>query len=110
MPKYNILCMVSSEQQQRILTLMTEIEGYKRSIQKEQEQNEKLVRIHSNAESDMATVKRQFAQCIAKHNALKIEYATFTRMLHETEQALNRANTVSIKLSSCKLCPNNKGY
>ena len=90
---YVYVC-VFSEQQQHILTVMTEIEGYKKSIQKEQEQNEKLVRIHSNAESDMATVKRQFAQCQAKHNTLKIEYATCTRMLHETEQALYRANTV----------------
>ena len=88
-----------SEQQQRILTLITEIEGYKRSIQKEQEQNEKLVRIHSNAESDMATAKRQFALCTAKHNALKIEYATRTKMLHEAEQSLNRANTVSWRIT-----------
>ena len=79
------------------MTLLTEIEGYKRSIGKEQEQNEKLVRIHSNAESDMATAKRLFAQCTAKHNSLKIEYATCTRMLHETEQALSRANNVSLE-------------
>ena len=30
---------------------------------------------------------------MAKHDALKAEYATYTRMLHETEQALNRAMT-----------------
>ncbi len=34
-------------------------------------------------------------QAQAKHDALKNEYATYTRMLHETEQALNRATTVS---------------
>ncbi|KAL5019139.1 hypothetical protein ScPMuIL_004861 [Solemya velum] len=38
-------------------------------------------------------VKKQLTQCQAKHDALKAEYATLTRMLHETEQALNRAST-----------------
>ena len=33
-------------------------------------------------------------QCMAKHEALKNEYATYSRMLHETEQGLNRATTV----------------
>ena len=34
-------------------------------------------------------------QVQAKHDALKAEYTTYTRMLHETEQALARATAVS---------------
>lgn len=86
-----------SQQQQRILSLETEIEGYKRSIGKEQEQNEKLCLILNKTETDIATVKKLLQQCHTKHEALKNEYATYTRMLHETEQALNRASTVSIQ-------------
>ncbi len=83
-----------SQQQQRILSLETEIDGYKKAISKEQEGNEKLMMILAKTEQDIATVKKLLAQCIAKHDALKNEYATYTRMLHETEQALNRANAV----------------
>ncbi len=71
----------------------TEIDGYKRSIGKEQEQNEKLTLILNKTEMDIATVRKMLQQCLDKHEALKNEYATYTRMLHETEQALNRANT-----------------
>ncbi|KAK3598746.1 hypothetical protein CHS0354_028798 [Potamilus streckersoni] len=82
-----------SQQQQKVLSLETEIEGYKKSIQKEQEQNEKLTLILNKAERDIETIKKQLAQCQSKHDAQKAEYATYTRMLHETEQALNRAMT-----------------
>jgi phage shock protein A len=79
-----------------ILSLETEIDGFKRQIQKEQEQNEKLTLILNKTEVDIAMVKKLLTQCLAKHEALKAEYATYTRMLHETEQALNRAMTVSV--------------
>ncbi|WAQ97414.1 CCD40-like protein [Mya arenaria] len=82
-----------SQQQQKVLSLETEIEGYKKSIQKEQEQNEKLTLILNKTERDIETVKKQLTQCQAKHDALKSEYATYTRILHETEQSLNRAMT-----------------
>lgn len=82
------------QQMQKVLSLETEIDGYKKSIFKEQEQNEKLTLILNKTERDIETVKKQLIQCMAKHDALKAEYATYTRMLHETEQALNRAMTV----------------
>jgi septal ring factor EnvC (AmiA/AmiB activator) len=87
-----------SQQQQKVLSLETEIEGYKKSIQKEQEQNEKLTLILNKTERDIETVKKQLTQCQGKHDALKSEYATYTRILHETEQSLNRAMTVSFVL------------
>ena len=93
------VCVLYSQQQQRILSLETEIEGYKRNISKEQEQNEKLTLILNKTEQDIATVKKMLQQCMAKHEALKNEYATYSRMLHETEQGLNRATTVRHVLS-----------
>ena len=84
-----------SQQQQRILSLETEIDGYKKSIQKEQEQNEKLTVIHNKTETDITTVRKLLQMCQDRHDALKNEYSTYTRMLHETEQALSRATTVS---------------
>ena len=86
---------VGSQEHQRIISLETEIDGYKRSTQKEQEQNEKLMMILNKAENDIATIRKQMAQCQTKLDALKNEYATYTRMLLETEQSLNRANAVS---------------
>ncbi|XP_046379305.2 coiled-coil domain-containing protein 40-like isoform X2 [Haliotis rufescens] len=82
-----------NQQQQKILSLETEIEGFKKSIQKEQEQNEKLCQILAKTNRDIDMVKKQLTTCQAKHDALKAEYTTFTRMLHETEQTLNKATT-----------------
>ena len=92
------------QQQQKVLSLETEIEGYKKSIQKEQEQNEKLTLILNKTERDIETIKKQLAVCQNKHDALKAEYATYTRILHETEQSLNRAMTVST-IFLCELTP-----
>lgn len=88
-----------SEQVQQVLSLETELEGYKRSIQKEQEHNEKLTLILAKAERDIDSVKKQLTQCHTRFDALKAEYTTYTRMLHETEQALNRAAAVSCSLT-----------
>jgi len=76
------------------MSLETEIEGYKKSINKEQEENEKLTMILSKTDADILTIRKMLAQCQTKHEGLKNEYAVYTRMLHETEQALSRANTV----------------
>ncbi|KAK3796467.1 hypothetical protein RRG08_009244 [Elysia crispata] len=80
-----------NEQEQHILSLATEIEGYKKSIMKEQEQNEKLTLILAKTEREIEVAKKCITQIQAKHDALKAEYTTYTRMLNETEQALARA-------------------
>lgn len=79
------------QQEQHILSLYTEIEGFKKSIQKEQEQNEKLTLILNKTEREIEVAKKHIIQVQAKHDALKAEYTTYTRMLHETEQTLARA-------------------
>ncbi|CAL1527056.1 unnamed protein product [Lymnaea stagnalis] len=79
------------QQEQYILTLQTEMEGYKKSIQKEQEQNEKLTHILNKTDREIEGAKKHMAQVQSKHDSLVNEFSTFTRMLQETEAALARA-------------------
>ncbi|XP_071960201.1 coiled-coil domain-containing protein 40-like isoform X2 [Antedon mediterranea] len=81
------------QQRQQILSFNTEIDGYKKSITKEQERNEMLLILLNKNEADINTVKKLIASSLAKQEQLKQEYSTYTRMLHETEQSLNRATT-----------------
>lgn len=85
---------VYSQQRQQIQSLQTEIEGYKKSIQKEQENNETLTLMLQKNEIDINSLKKQIATSQAKQEQLKQEYSAYSRMLHETEQNLNRATTV----------------
>lgn len=45
-------------------------------------------------ESDITGVKRQIGICRNKSEAIKIEYNTYSRALHETENQLSRMQTV----------------
>ena len=78
------------------MAIETELDGYKRQIQKAQEQNEQLTYMHNRIESDISSVKKQIQICLNKQEALKIEYNTYSRALHETEQLLNKASIVSL--------------
>ena len=46
-------------------------------------------------EIDINSLKKQIATSQARQEQLKQEYSAYSRMLHETEQNLNRATTVS---------------
>ena len=70
------------------------MEGYKRQIHKAQEQNEQLTYMSNRIESDITSVKRQVVVCQNKHEAIKIEYSTYSRALNETESQLGRVQTV----------------
>ncbi|KAG6936860.1 coiled-coil domain containing 40, partial [Chelydra serpentina] len=77
----------------QLKSLETEIQVYKKSITKEEERNELLASILNRSENDANMSKKLIAQCTAKQDALKVEFSTYTRTLHETEQALSRANS-----------------
>ena len=88
-------CAVSSSiQRQTVLSLGTEIDGYKKAIQKEQETNEKLTVQLNKAKADIEHVKKQIMISADKKDRLKEEYMNYTRTLQETEQALLAAQTV----------------
>jgi chromosome segregation ATPase len=77
----------------RLQSLSTEIDGYKRSIAKEQEKNETLTIQYRKLENDLSLVKRQMSVCESKREALRVEYSKFTRILQESEQDLTKATT-----------------
>ncbi|XP_068119380.1 coiled-coil domain-containing protein 40 [Hyperolius riggenbachi] len=76
--------------QQELLSMDTEIEGYKKSVTNEEEKNEKLAFMINRAESDASMSKKLITQCQAKQEALRVEFSTYMRTLQETEQALSR--------------------
>lgn len=88
----SLLC---SLQRQRIQAIETEIEGYRKSISKAQEQNEQITLMHNKIEADISMVKKLIGVSRNKQEVLKTEYSKYTRALHETEQQLSRAETVS---------------
>uniref|UniRef100_A0A8D0H4H1 Coiled-coil domain 40 molecular ruler complex subunit n=1 Tax=Sphenodon punctatus TaxID=8508 RepID=A0A8D0H4H1_SPHPU len=81
----------------QLKSLETEIEVYKKLITKEEERNELLASILNRSETDCNTSRRLITQCLAKQDALKVEFSTYTRTLHETEQALNWAHGVRLR-------------
>lgn len=83
-----------SIQNDRLQSLSTEIDGYKRSILKEQEKNETLTIQYRKLGNDLSVVKRQMVGCESRREALRVEYSKFTRILHEAEQDLMKATTV----------------
>ena len=91
----NVLVVFLSLQRQRIQAIETEIEGYRKSISKAQEQNEQITLMHNKIEADISMVKKLMALSKNKQEVLKTEYSKYTRTLHETEQQLSRAETVS---------------
>ena len=92
-----MLCVAcSSIQRQTVLSLGTEIEGYKKAIQKEQEKNEQLTVQLNKAKADIEHVKKQIMISTEKKERLQEEYMNYTRTLQETEQALFTAQTVSM--------------
>nr|XP_009490751.1 PREDICTED: coiled-coil domain-containing protein 40 [Pelecanus crispus] len=71
-------------------SLEMDIHGCRKSIRKEEEKNELLVTILSRSQNDANTTKKLIAQCLSRQEALKVESGTYTRVLRETEQVLNR--------------------
>ncbi|NXM33240.1 CCD40 protein, partial [Oxyruncus cristatus] len=73
-----------------LTSLEGDIHGCGKSIRKEEEKNELLVTILNRSQNDANVTKKLIAQCLLQQEALKVETATYTRVLHETEQALIR--------------------
>ncbi|NXY26866.1 CCD40 protein, partial [Atrichornis clamosus] len=71
-------------------SLEGDIHGCGKSIRKEEEKNENLVTLLNRSQNDASVTKRLIAQCLLEQEALRVETGTYTRVLHETEQALHR--------------------
>ncbi|NXD16666.1 CCD40 protein, partial [Nothocercus nigrocapillus] len=81
-----------SKHRHELKSLEIDIHGCRKSIRKEEEKNEMLVTILSRSQNDANMTKKMIAQCLARQEALKVESDTYSRILHETEQALSRTN------------------
>ncbi|KAL9833749.1 LOW QUALITY PROTEIN: lysosomal alpha-glucosidase-like [Geothlypis trichas] len=71
-------------------SLEGDIHGCGRSIRKEEEKNENLVRLLTRSQNDASVSRRLIAQCLLEQEALQAQTGTYTRVLHETEEALSR--------------------
>ncbi|KAA8594484.1 hypothetical protein FQN60_011619 [Etheostoma spectabile] len=74
----------------QVILLDREIEGYKRLITEEQEQNETLTMQLNWSQMDSATSKRLISQKQAQQEAQQAHYSTSLRTLRETERTLAR--------------------
>ncbi|KAM3864676.1 coiled-coil domain-containing protein 40 [Diretmus argenteus] len=79
----------------QVTSLERESEGYKKSIDKEEEQNEILTMQLNLAQMDCATYKRRISQSQAQEEALQSHYSTYLRTLQETERTRARLNIES---------------
>ncbi|GCC25233.1 hypothetical protein chiPu_0003641 [Chiloscyllium punctatum] len=73
-------------------TLKTEMYAYNTLIMKQEEKNEFLTVNLNRLTNDVNMTQKMIAQNLAKQEALKHEYSTYTRTLHETERLLNKAS------------------
>ncbi|NXC09408.1 CCD40 protein, partial [Orthonyx spaldingii] len=71
-------------------SLEGDIHGCGKSIRKEEEKNENLVTLLNRCQNDVSVTRRLIAQCLLEQEALQVQTGTYTRVLHETEQALSR--------------------
>ncbi|KGL85462.1 Coiled-coil domain-containing protein 40, partial [Tinamus guttatus] len=89
---YTAMQELLSKYRHELKSLEIDIHGCRKSIRKEEEKNEMLVTILSRSQNDANMTKKMIAQCLARQEALKVESDTYSRILHETEQALSRAH------------------
>ncbi|CAF3990344.1 unnamed protein product [Rotaria magnacalcarata] len=79
-------------QLQRIDTMNTEMESYKRSIVKEQELNEKLTLVLNRTKYEIQNLEKLLQINSEKSETCKQEISTYTKALEETQIMLNRVN------------------
>ncbi|XP_063739147.1 coiled-coil domain-containing protein 40-like isoform X2 [Eleginops maclovinus] len=80
----------------QVILLDREIEGYKRSTNEEQEENEKLTMQLNWSHMDGATSKKLISQKQAQGEALQAHYSSCLRTLRETERTLARLSKETI--------------
>ncbi|NWY31819.1 CCD40 protein, partial [Pheucticus melanocephalus] len=71
-------------------SLEGDIHGCGKSIRKEEEKNENLVRLLNRSQNDASVTRKLIAQCLLEQEALQVQTGSYTRVLHETEEALSR--------------------
>uniref|UniRef100_A0A673JWD2 Coiled-coil domain containing 40 n=1 Tax=Sinocyclocheilus rhinocerous TaxID=307959 RepID=A0A673JWD2_9TELE len=78
----------------QVRSLDTEIEGYKKSITQEEEQNERLTLRLNRAQNECTTSRKLITHSQNHQEVLQAQYSTYTRMLQETEKTLSTLREV----------------
>uniref|UniRef100_A0A8C9NFB0 Coiled-coil domain 40 molecular ruler complex subunit n=1 Tax=Serinus canaria TaxID=9135 RepID=A0A8C9NFB0_SERCA len=81
---------VVTQELRDLKSLEGDIHGCGRSIRKEEEKNENLVRLLNRSQNDASVTRKLIAQCLLEQEALQAQTSTYTRVLRETEEALSR--------------------
>uniref|UniRef100_A0A3P8PNH1 Coiled-coil domain containing 40 n=1 Tax=Astatotilapia calliptera TaxID=8154 RepID=A0A3P8PNH1_ASTCA len=83
-------------QEHQVILLDKDIDGYKKSINAEQEQNEILTLQLNWSQMDCTTTRKLISDKQAQQEALQAHYSTFLLTLQETERTLARLSKVSV--------------
>jgi len=83
---------VLSENTKKVRNLDTEIEGYKQSVQDEEDTNEKNTVLLNRVEHDIEQAKRKIDEAKKEQAQLQQKQASYLRILAENEQTLVRSN------------------
>ncbi|NWR42238.1 CCD40 protein, partial [Regulus satrapa] len=91
---YVVIQELLSNYRRDLKSLEGDIHGCGKSIRKEEEKNENLVSILNRSQNDASVSRKLIAQCLLEQEALQVQTSTYTRALHETEEALSRTKMV----------------
>lgn len=78
----------------QVRSLDTEIEGYKKSLTQEEEQNEHLTLHLNRAQNDGTTSRKLITHSQNHQEVLQAQYSTYTQTLQETEKTLSTLREV----------------
>lgn len=93
---HSFFSVLLSETKHQVILLDKDIDGYKKSINAEQEQNEILTLQLNWSQMDCTTTRKLISDKQAQQEALQAHYSTFLLTLQETEQTLARLSKVSV--------------
>merc|ERR1711970_1355636 len=88
------------ENQKSVRNFETEIEGYKRSVQDEEDKNEKNTVLLNRVEHDIEQTKKKIQEAKKEQAQLQQKQASYSRILSENEATLARSNGEKATLDS----------
>nr|XP_045015499.1 coiled-coil domain-containing protein 40 [Jaculus jaculus] len=97
---YRTVLEALSECEHQSKAIDSELDGYKKSIMKEEDKNEKLARLLNHVETEAMLMQKLTAQCVSKQEALQSEFNTYRLTLQETEEMLSKGQQEQLVVMS----------
>jgi len=95
-----------AENRKKVRNLDTEIEGYKRSVQDEEDKNEKNTVLLNRVEHDIEQTKKKIGEAKKEQAQLQQKQASYSRILSENEATLARSHgemsTLEVQLENLR--------